>query len=428
MNGKHTGYCALPIIYSLLCVFLFCTAAPQSTASNGQYYYLQIGTFSVEANAKRLVRQVHGYTSRVVIRGAESASLGWVYTVFVGPFATWSEADAVRIPIRKQGILIEDAFVVATSEPFPGSLPIETKMPDRPVAEEPATPPPAEPAGEPPAEPPPSDEVPEPEVTREEALEPPPAPAAEKKPQPDMATQETKTTPDLRPFRTGRNLGKGVFGLAYSHTYGEYQNQIDSRKSRTSGTTTDIPISTLQGLEFDTTMHRDMLRLRYGVVDRFDIFADVGVAYDESATPKPVFGGGGRFEYLLPFKTSPGGLFVAAQGDFLIGELETEFTSAQGGQWKKESDWYEVNGRLEMGLRFVRWTPYLGGAYSVYREETERQPISGSFTFIDELSEDTPYNVYGGVDIYATKKLLFNIDGRYGTFNSVAGSIQYNFK
>lgn len=432
MNWKHTGFRGFLGFFFLLCLSL-CYVIPSSTlASNGKYYYLQVGTFKVKENADRLKQKISAHTTRVVVRGAESATLGYAYTVFVGPFATWPEADAVRLPIRKQGILIEDAFVIASSEPFPGSMPVVVTPSPRPVAEPPATT--AEPAVTVPAEPPPGEEVTPPEVAREEPPTPAPPPVAEAEPQRDIDIQKTKKTPEPRRIRTGRNLGKGVLGLAYSHVYGEYQTNIESRRSRVNGTITDVPVSSLQGLDFDTTMHRDMLRLRYGVVDRFYLFADVGVAYDESATPRPVFGGGGRFEYVRPFNTGQGEFFFAAQGDFLIGELETEFTSEQGGQWKKESDWYEVTGRLEAGMRFVRWAPYVGGSYSVYHEETERKPlvpvspVPASLTYLDELNEDTPFGVYGGVDVYVTRKLLFNIDGRYGTFNSLSGSIQYNFK
>jgi|GEM_PF-6102976 len=350
MNGKHTGYCVLPIIFFLLCVLLICAAPPRSTASNGNYYYLQIGTFSVEGNAKKLVHQVYAHTPRVVLRGAESASLGWVYTVYVGPFTTWAEADAVRIPIRKQGILIEDAFVVASSEPFAGSLPVEAKKPEPPEAETPPPPPAPESAVSPMVEPTPTDDAPDPEPGREESSVTPPAPVAETEPTPETDPQEIQTTPERRHDRTGRNLGKGVFSLAYSHTYGEYQTEIDSRQSRTNGTITDIPVGTLQGSDFDTTMHRDLLRVRYGVLDRFDLFAEGGMAYDESATPRPVFGGGGRFEFFNEFVNRPGGIFLAVQGDFLVGSLETEFTAAQGGKWQKNQTGTRPTGDWRWGF------------------------------------------------------------------------------
>jgi hypothetical protein len=192
-------------------------------------------------------------------------------------------------------------------------------------------------------------------------------------------------------------------------------------------------VDTLSNDDFDTAMHTDLLRLRYGITDDLEIYGDAGVAYHELDGARFVYGGGMRFQFLNRRLGEERSLYGAVQGDFLAGEVAYEYTSNDGNRWDKTADWRDFSGQLELGTRFSRWTLYGGVIYGIYREEARRRLLTNvpaglnTLTYKDELEEDTPFGGFGGAAFRISPRWNARVEGQGGYRTRLSGQLQYDF-
>ena len=141
----------------------------------------------------------------------------------------------------------------------------------------------------------------------------------------------------------GRNTCKGKFALGIKHTYREVQTELDKCKRIESDGATTITRSVSVGSsiknELPTLMHIDTIRIRYGLTDYLEIFADLGSAYDELSDQEFVFGGGARVNLITISKGRFKGFYTAIQEEYLRGKLEQDYKASNGNRWEKEAEW-----------------------------------------------------------------------------------------
>ena len=182
-------------------------------------------------------------------------------------------------------------------------------------------------------------------------------------------------------------------------------------------------------------MHLDTLVFRYGFTDFLEVFGEAGISYDESFSDAGFAWGGGL--RLNLFQTSAAKntpvFYGALIGEYFRGEFENDYTSAQGSNFRRETEWQEATGRAEIGLNHPRFNLYAGGTYLYYKEDTDRKQLSNlpagvsALTFSDELESKNNFGAYGGVSFFITPKFLINIEGRGIDMTAVSGSLEYRF-
>ncbi|UCG93691.1 MAG: hypothetical protein JSW13_04335 [Candidatus Aerophobus sp.] len=261
-------------------------------------------------------------------------------------------------------------------------------------------------------------------------LPPPPKPPSKFRAKPSRKARE------LAPKGKGRNMGRGSFALGLRHTYREVEAELTKRRRITSdGTTTTVEEISVTGMEeddFATRLHMDSLRIRLGLTDYLEVFADIGGAYREFSEIGLAYGGGLRLNL---FQVNGGwlrGFYGALQGEYLGGEVEYEYTSSVGSKWRKEADWKEFVAKGELGMTRSWLAAYIGGAYFYYREDTERQLLENLpppfilYLLQDELEEES-LGAFGGIEVNLTPALLVNIEGQLISQKSIFGTLEYHF-
>jgi hypothetical protein len=236
----------------------------------------------------------------------------------------------------------------------------------------------------------------------------------------------------------GRNIAGGNVVVGLQHTYFEVSTELKNRKSITSdgttASTTDVSIEGIDKKDYPTLMHLDTLRGRFGLTDYLELFVDIGSAYRELSNLKFAYGGGARLKLFEQIEGEFPGFYIACQGEYFAGELESEYTSSSQYRWKKETDWNEFIARLEFGVSRAPFTVYAGGTYLHYREDTDRRlldnlpPLTTSFMFQDKLEEDNSFGAFGGVVLQLTPHILANFEGQIGNPKAIFGALQYQFK
>jgi hypothetical protein len=236
----------------------------------------------------------------------------------------------------------------------------------------------------------------------------------------------------------GRNIRQKGWSIGIIQPYRKVRTEINQRKSITSdGTTTtteEIILGNEEKDDFPTNMNMTALRLRLGITNYLEAFADLGTAYyNEFSELGFVYGGGLRFNFLEVFSPGFKGFFAAIQGEYLSGSFTEEYKSEEGNQWKQESDWQEVSAKFELGIVGSKFISYLGGAYLRYDENTERiqlenfSPTITSFKFQDELEEKMNLGVYAGIGISLNPVLLINLEGQALNQECISLGIEYRF-
>jgi len=182
-------------------------------------------------------------------------------------------------------------------------------------------------------------------------------------------------------------------------------------------------------------MHLDTFMIRYGFTDFFEVFGEVGISYDDSISDAGLAWGGGLRLNLFQtraLKNNPA-FYGALQGEYYRGEFDKDYTSAQGSNFRRQTEWQEATARAEIGLSHPRFHLYGGGTYFYYREDTDRQQLNNlpagvsARTFEDELEPKNDFGAYGGVSFFFTPKFLINIEGRAIDMTAISGSLEYRF-
>lgn len=415
-------------------------------AGFGSEYFLQVGAFKREANALRLEKAIGALGHPVTVREKSISPETILHQVIVGPYDSRGAAEAGKKKLRRQGVFLEDAFVIrmpalpltqtakeekTKEDVSPPPAPIPEKAPSSPAKTPPGAPALAEsPKPSPPAEEPPPPVV-ETRSTTGEAVSDTARDTSREEVEPPspVLSKEADTDP--------RHLTRGPWSVAFRHSYTEVPTQIEKRTavgvSGGATVSTPVPTDTIQNADFDTVMHTDTLRLSLDITDSFEIFADAGMAYHDLESPRPVYGGGARYQFFTTGVGEAGLLYGALQGDFLAGSLEHEYDSDQGNRWRKEADWQDLSARLEIGARFTRWTLFGGATYGLYREETDRTLLTNipagltSLVYKDELEQDAVLGGFGGASYTFSPGWKALVEGQAGNRNRVTGQIQYGF-
>jgi hypothetical protein len=380
-----------------------------------------------------------------VVRGEQVANLGHWYRIYIGPFTSSQEAKLKSKELKKKGLVNytsvqkKDFLIRSGSEKrhqiekgavltATAKAGKEYSPPQKLVKPSPKKPTIISPAVEktPEAKKVPAPVSPSPTLVKVE-------------PHPKISVEPSEKTPELQRRGSGRNVAQGRFSLALQHTYREVQTELTELTSITSdGTTTtkqDVSISSSEKNDFDTDMHMDMLRVRFGATNFLEIFGDAGVSYDQDDIEDLNFtyGGGTRLNLFEVKGGSIRGFYSALQGEYLKGKLETEYQSIQGNRFSKDADWWQFTGKGEVGLIRNRFAVYIGGAYLTYNEDTDRKQLENlppglvSVKFKDNLEEENSFGAYGGLSIHLTPGFLMNVEGQVLTQKSIAGSIEYRF-
>jgi len=353
------------------------------------YYYLQVGSFRKAQDAKHLANKLRKHKESTIIRGEKISDLGFRYRVYLGPFSSWQEASLKLLEQTKKGLFFEHTYFHKKTSP------IKSNLKEKPV------------------------------IAKKRA-----------KPTPRKGVGKVPATKKIRKGH-GRNMRRGNLALGVKHTYLEVQTEVTKRKKITfDGTTTvtqDIPIGTIDKNAFPTSMHIDTIRIRFGLTDYLEIFADIGSAYAEDFDPEIVYGGGTRLNLFKTTGQSFGEFYLAFQGEYLGGALTKEYKSSAGSMWELEADWQWLTCRMELGVVRSWFAAYVGGVYFYYREDTERSLLENipfpftSFVNQDELEEEYNYGVYGGVGFRFSPAILLNIEGQFINQKSVCGALEYHF-
>ena len=236
----------------------------------------------------------------------------------------------------------------------------------------------------------------------------------------------------------GRNIAKGKLALGVKHTYLETQTEVTNRKIITSDgttiTTQDVSLANINVNEYPTSMHIDTIRIRLGLTDYLEIFADTGIAYDKLSDLEFAYGGGIRLN-LFEASTHRSGeqFYLALQGEYLGGKLNEEYSTDTGNRWDRETDWQEFTSKMELGVTKSKFTAYVGGLYLLYREDTERRLLENlpagliSYVIQDELEEEYNYGFFGGIAYHFLPTVLLNIEGQVDNQKIVSGALEYHF-
>jgi len=422
--------CLMLSIISLL----FCD--PNFVSSAGTYYYLHVSSHRLKMRAVRDVARLQNKGYNTISRRERVPNKGYWYRVYIGPFSSLQEAKLKRKELRRKKlaeyVAIHKKESLISVDLEERKVPIEVEKVVTPaVPEEPVEVPPA------PEKPPAAKEVPAPIPSiekREEAKAPPPI--APTRPPARISAKPPRKIVEMAPKGSGRNMGRGDFSLALLQTYRKVETEITKRRRITSdGTTTSIEDVSLKSEEkddFPTTLHMDSLRIRFGVTDYLEVFADIGGAYRELSNLGFAYGGGLRLNL---FEVKGGwlrGFYCGLQGEYLAGAVAYEYNSSVGSKWKKEADWEEFLAKGELGVARSPFAAYLGAAYLHYREDTERQLLENlpsslsSYVFQDDLEEES-FGAYGGVVIHLSPAFLLNIEGQVFSQKVIFGALEYHF-
>ena len=423
-----------------LIILMFCT--PNVFCSAEKYYYLHISSFRLKKNAGRDVERIRNQGYDAIAKRERIPNKGYWYRVYIGPFSSLQEAKLKREELRRQKVVEyvaihkKESLITDDLEEKKAPIEVEVTPPEVRLPPEAAPVVPERPVKVPPApeKPPEIREVPAPTPSvekREEVKRPPPPP-----PPREIKAKPPPKTVEFAPKGSGRNMGRGDFSLGLRHTYREVEPELTERKEITSDgtiiTITELPVAGVEKDDFPTRVHMDSLRIRFGLTDYVEVFAEAGVAYREFSDLGFVYGGGLRLNLFEVKRGWFRGLYGALQGEYSSGNVEYEYNSSGGSQWRKETEWRELVATGELGVAHSRVSTYIGGVYFRYEEDTERHllenlpPLVISYVLQDELEEDS-FGGFGGIDINLTPSLLVNVEGQVGGQKGIFGTLEYHF-
>ncbi|MGA1841215.1 MAG: SPOR domain-containing protein [bacterium] len=397
-----------------------------------KYYYLHVGSFRAEDKATQFSRDLQKKGLETVVRGEEIPGKGFWYRIYIGPFYSRLEAELESRDLKGKGIVDyaaihkHDSLLLSSLEEEPE--PMETApeaVPEKAVSE--ITPPPEKPAPviQPlPPEPPPVEEKPviaerpaEKVAPVEEKIEEeitPPPPLKVQKP-----ARKVYPKPPLKSSKRGygRNMRQWGVGLGAKYTYRDIETTIIKRN--------DIPFDDEKKGEFPTQMHLTTLQLRLGFTNFLEIFGKAGTNFNDTSELGFAYGGGLRLN-LFEIR----GFYSALQGEYLSGDFEEEYISDVDNKWKKDTEWEEINAKVELGFVHPRFAAYIGGTFLNYNEDTKRQQLEGLptlLTYQDEIEEENSFGAYAGIAINLTPGFIANLEGEALTQKSISVTLEYLF-
>jgi hypothetical protein len=397
-------------------------------AAIGPYYYLHIESFRNEKNALQSVNNLKRFGIKAVVNKENVPQKGVWYRIYIGHFSSQQEAKLKAAELKTKSIIDyaaikkKDSIIAGTS-----AVAVTTLKPKATIPSEKTT-------GK---------------VQQQQVVILPPKTPTEQKvsskaAQPSTQTKAVKKSPKAQPKSPkpivkkgkGRNVPQGSVAVGYKHTYVEINTELTKRvEIETNGGTTITPVPITDDIKngFPTSMHQDMLYLKLGLTDYFEIFAEGGIAYDTFDNIGYVYGGGLRLNLFQTDDDSTiPGFYAALLGEYLTGEFDEEFTSALGNKFERNTEWQELSAGLEIGISRSRFEAYIGGNYFNYNEDTIRQqldltPPVTSHVKLDELEQENNFGIFGGITLYLTRALSINLEGRVIDQKSISGALEYCF-
>ncbi len=398
-------------------------------------YYIQIGSFKIQQNAIRLAAGFKDLQKKASIREYPSAQFGLLYQVLIGPFPSRQEADSGKLELRKKALFFKDTFIIKIADFIIGKPEdkkvVKYKNVEKHVAAKQIT------------------EESTPELQSRKILM-----VKNEKPQQDQPTilekkifSDPGKKPVEKPFdvsnrsnqkRAGRNVKKNHFAISLNHFYSRYKGEIRERKmvtlTGTTRTVSNIQPSLLENVNPDTFIHRDILRIHYGVTNNLEIFADIGGAYNKISKGDLTYGGGGRFNFFDFQGQYNNRYYGAIQGEAFLGKIEYEYEGEFTNKWNKEADWQELSAKFEIGTILTKFSAYGGVSYSYFEEKTDRYLLNNfptsvlSYKYEDEIREESSYGAFVGITYHLNKKLQGILEGQVGNPNKIAATLKYEFK
>ena len=410
------------------------------------YYYVQVASYRVERNATRYAQKLRLLEMNTVVRCVQVADMGYWNRVYIGPFPSRREAKLKGLEFRKKGFFSGPTIVHKKQSLICNNLKEQPEM----ITEK---------------------AIPAPEkvlvkagflqetmvLAKEKRITvssvDDKTPAAKPTSSQDLVKEKRSTMKENSPVQLtglggsadkkgakkgrGRNAGQGTLVVGVKHTYLDLSTQLTKRTSISSdGVTITKEKVTLRNVkkdDFPTSMHIDTFRLRYGLTDYLEIFADAGFAYDEFPDAEIVYGLGARLNLFEITGVRWGKFCGALQGEYLTGSLEEEYNSRAGYRWKKETDWQMISTGVELGVIRSRFAVYVGGSYLIYREDTDRilkdNPPSPliSLKYSDDLEEENRCGAYAGIEFQLSPAFQLNIQGQVLNEKSIFGALEYYY-
>jgi hypothetical protein len=396
-----------------------------------KYYYLHVGSFRAEKKAAQFAQDLQKMGLETLVRGEEITDKGFWYRIYIGPFYSRLEAELESRELKGKGIIDyaavhkKDSLLSSNLEEKPEPIEkSEQAVPEKIVSE--ITPPPEEaaPVSKPPSETPPIEEKPpitERPIDRVQPTEE--KTASEKAPPPLKAKKPVREVYPKSPLKFlkkgyGRNTRQWGLTLGIKHIYRDIQTMVIKREG-------SVSLEDDKKDEFPTQMHMTTFQLRLGLTNYLEIFGNVGTAFDDPSELGFAYGGGLRLN-LFEIK----GFYSALQGEYLSGDFEEEYISDQNNKWQKETEWEEINAKVELGFTRSRFTAYIGGTYFHYDEDTKRQQLEGFLPLDiaqDEIEEENSFGAYGGIDIHFTPVLIANLEGEVLSQKSISLALEILF-
>jgi len=399
----------------------------------GEYYFIQIGTFSEPTNVERLVKKYKQLNEKVCARPVSRQAPRPMYQVLVGGFVSWKAADRHKLQLRRKGIFLEDSFILKLSNPDSCGSPEKNKT--SPAGDETVV------AGHRQGD-----------IQREIKQKKPSGPVKPIKDLRDQGAPEEKS-PALRikvasnekppavfaesdRGETGRNIKKGNWIIAFKHASCEYQSKLERRYLTTSGaavSTSLIDVNSFSGQTFYTQIHRETVNVTYGFSDGFELSADVGIAHKDLSNISLTYGLGGRLN-IFTFRNSRGNQYYGAiSGEAHFGEIEYEFSGEDSARWYKKGDWQALSARFELGVVLTNISLYAGAAGTAYMEKADHRLLSNfpsgttSYRYEDELGGDSYLSGFGGAAYYFNESVHIELEGQVGNPQGLSGTVYYKF-
>ncbi len=435
MQAKSKETNSLINLYgTVILIFLILALPLDVSAATESCHFIQIGSFSKDQNAAKLVDKYADFDENAVVREVHHSRYGYLYQVFVGPFDSWKEADSHKLVLRKKGIFLEDAFILKFSDPVlcgsfehkSAPLPYhQNNSQDQKQAKSASV---QKEVRE--AQPAEVKESQQAEVTQTN-VKPQSAPE-------ELPVEQTFAGPAVKLEKAaGRNVKSSHLAIALHHTSGEYKTNLEQRfltiSDGTSIATGEIDTNTLINTEFYTQMHRTTLRLLYGMTDTLEIFADLGAAYNQTSTLNLTYGGGANWNIFQIDGKHKNRYYGTLTGEAAFGSIEYEFDDDNANRWNKEADWQEFSARFEIGSAWKKFTIYAGGAYTYYSEDANLYLMNNLpatiiyYKYEDDYSADSNLGAFGGLDYHFTEQVKLNLEGQAGNPKELTGTLQYEF-
>ncbi|MBU1170556.1 MAG: hypothetical protein KKD44_13415 [Proteobacteria bacterium] len=231
----------------------------------------------------------------------------------------------------------------------------------------------------------------------------------------------------------GRQIESRQLALCLEHRRFKRKTILKSRTITTaSGTVNDTVGVEVKDI-FYTDTHADMLKIRYGLSHRLELFLEAGVSYEklsEITEMEPGYGAGFRVSLGQLDIGSNAGLSLDFSGSYIRGKVKGSFSDSLGDEYNKSIDFSEMEVCLEAGMTYSRLTIYSGLSYGMYTEDTvnEQKLVPPDFTILnDELEQQDNLMVKAGAQYRYGLELLFYLEYQTMLHEGILAGMEYRF-